>query len=802
MGKVDAMGKYGYFDDAAREYVVTSHFPPVPWINFLANDDFTTIISQSAGGCAFYRESSTGRLTKYNQVHSTPMDRPGFYLYLREKDGTAWCPSFEPTRTPLDKWRCRHGLGYTVFEAQYKGLVAKLTFFVPRKDHALVWDVELTNQRGEAVEISAFPFVEFHFLLAFRQQMYYHWCRFYTSTTFDKSVEAVKYDYHVYEDQPKLKVLFSSSRKVDAYDCDRNSFVGRSGSYDAPESVREGHLKNRQIPGGGFPIGALEHNLKLAPGESTRFAVTLACSLKWDQTAAVIRKYKDLATVSAELAAVNAYWKKYLGTYQADLPDKQLQSMVNIWNPYNCSIAFNRKKSMTGFTTGMEKGGVQSRDSSQDSMSLVSLRTDLAKDRLLQIYHYQMPSGEFYSTFDADAGKPADHYAVRSDNGVWPVYTTYAYIAETGDSSILQQNIPYWQDKGAGETVSVLDHMTQGLKHIASKRGKNGLPLIIDIDWNDNLYIFKVDGKEESVMLAQLLVYACRQLKEMAQHEKRQDVIATCDQLIAEMTTALNGPGVWDGQWYRRYIWSDERPPLGSQLRREGKIFLETQEWSVISESAEPKERGRQAMDKAHEILGTKYGLRLLFPAFTGIPEPEDPLYNNGPGIRENGGIFHHTHAWAVMAETMLGRGDQAYEYYRQTMPNVAAETRGEDVYVNEPYAFSSTSLIDPDTRPGEADMAWFTGTVTWMYLVATQYILGIRPVLDGLLIDPCIPSKWDGFTVNRIYRGVLHKITVTNPRHICKGVASITVDGQKITGQVLPVISGKKEVVVEVVMG
>ena len=506
------MPPYGHFDDANKEYVITSHFPPVPWINFLTNENFTAIVSQSAGGCAFYRESSSGRLTKYNQVRSTPTDRPGFYLYFREADGTLWCPGFEPVRTPLDRWVCRHGLGYTVFESEYRGLSVTLTFLVPRADNALLWHVCVGNKRHERVDISAFSFVEFNFLWAAREPMYWHWCRFYTSTVFDPALDAVKYDYHVFEDQPKLKVSFSSSRKTASFDCDRNSFLGRTGTMEAPESLRAGRLGNRQLPGGGFAIGALENRIELAPGESTEFVLTLGCGLSWDAAAAIATKYKEPAAAHRELQAVKAYWNDFVDVYQAELPDSDLQRMINLWNPYNCSISFNRKKSMTAFTTGMEKGGVQSRDSSQDSMPLVSLRTDMARDRLLMIYRYQMPSGEFYSTFDPDAGKPADHYAVRSDNGVWPVYTTHAYVAETGDFNFLQTLVPYYQ----GEPATLLDHMAQGLKHIASRRGRNGLPLIVDVDWNDNLYIFKVDGKEESVMLAQQFAENAKGIKVLA----------------------------------------------------------------------------------------------------------------------------------------------------------------------------------------------------------------------------------------------------------------------------------------------
>ncbi len=792
------MDKYGKFDDKAREYVIKEHFTPLPWINFLTNDNFTAIISQAGGGCAFYREASTGRLTKYNQTRAIPVDRPGYYLYIRESDGKVWSPTYEPVRAKLSGWKCRHGLGYTTYHAQHRKLNAELTYFVPRNDDALLWNMKLTNNRDTAVDLTSFAFVEFSFLLAIREPQYWQWCRFYTSTTFDKSLDAVKYDYHVYEDQPKLKIYLTSSLPVSGFDCDRNSFLGRGGTLDMPAAVKEGKLACKELPGGGFPIAALENKIHLEPGQTIEFTVNLCCSLSWEKSAGIVKKYKDNAVVQDELAKVKNYWADYLDVYQADLPDKDFQRMVNIWNPYNCSIAFNRKKSMTGMTTGMEKGGVQSRDSSQDSMSLISLRTDLAKERMEIIYRYQMPSGEYYSSFDPDHGKPSDFYAVRSDNGVWPVYTTYDYVAETGDISFLEKKIPYWQ----GEDVSIVEHMVQGLKHIASKRGKNNLPLIIEIDWNDNLYIFHEDGKEESVMLAQQLVYACRLLKEMALKVNRGEIVKWCDGLIEEMTRNLNTDGVWDGEWYKRYIYSSNKPALGSKDRREAKIFINTQSWAVISDTAVPASRAQMCMEQAHKRCGTKFGLKLCSPPFTGIPEPEDPLYNNGPGIRENGGVFNHAHTWAVMAETILRRGDKAYELYRQVLPNVSSRERGEDVYVNEPYAFSSTSVVDPDPREGEGDMAWFSGTVTWMYLVGTQYILGIRPELDGLLIDPCIPSTWGKFTVKREFRGVIYTIKVKNPNHVSTGIKSIKVDGVKIEGNVLPESKDKKEVVVDVVMG
>lgn len=794
-----AAGPYGHFDDERREYVVTSHFPPMPWLNFLANDEFHAIISQSGGGTAFYRESATGRLTRYNQAHAIPIDRPGFYLYLREPDGTLWTPTFEPARTQLDAWKARHGLGYTVFEARRQNISATVTYFVPRQDTVLLWQAELHNDGDAAAEIGVFPFVEFSFLHALRQLEYYHWCRFFTSTTFHEPLGAIAYDYHVFEDHPKLKVFFSSSLPVEGYDCDRNRFLGRAGTLDAPERVSSGRCTNSQLPGGGFAIGALQHTLRLEPGERRRFTVALGCAPDWDQAGALIRRYRDPAAADAALRDVQRHWQGYVGVCQARLPDPDMERMINVWNPYGCSVAANRKKSPSAMTTGMEKSGIQSRDSSQDAMSLVSLDTRLARERLELILAFQKPCGEYFSNFDPASMRPGDAHAIRSDNGVWPVYTVHAYVAETGDFAFLEKNIPYYQ----GADAAVVEHLLQGLIHIASRRGKNNLPLILGVDWNDSLYMFREDGQEESVMLAQNLAYACRLLREMAARLGHAPALAFCDATLEEMIEALNRPGIWDGEWYARYIFSADQPPLGSRRRAEGKIFLNTQSWAVISGSARPPSRAVQGMDQAREKLSTPRGLKLLHPPFTGIPEPHDPLSGNGPGIRENGGIFHHAHAWAVLAETLLGRGDIAYEYYRQILPNVAARERGEDVYLNEPYAFSSTSLTDPDPRAGEGDMSWFSGTVAWMYLIGTQHILGVRPCLDGLRIDPCVPSRWDGYSVTRLFRGVRYTIRVSNPEHVCAGVASMTMDGEMVSGTLLPPPPpGAREALVEVRLG
>jgi len=792
------MGQYGFFDDANREYVITEHFTPLPWINFLCNKDFTAIISQAGGGTAFYRESSSGRLTRYNQTRVAPVDRPGFYIYLRDKNGDVFCPTYEPVRAPLENWKCRHGLGYTVFESEYKGLKTETTYFVPRKDNVVLWNLKITNNRGEPADLSAFSYVEWTFHRVDREYLGFHWNRFYHDSVFSSEKNAVLYDCHVFEDLPKLKVYLSSSEPVDAYDCDRNRFLGRGGMPDMPLAVKNGRLSCDNKPSSGYTIGAIQNNLKIAPGQTAEITFMLGSDPTWETADKVMVKYKCSENVKTALCEVKKYWNDYISAFNCDLPDKDMERMINIWNPYNCYHSFNRKMSVTGMTPGYEKGGVQSRDSSQDCMSLITLEPSIVKERMDAILRFQRPDGNFFDCFDIESQKPFDHHsgAERCDNAVWVVYTIYDMISEWDDIDFLDKQFPYYK----GENASVLDHLYKGLEWIAADKGKNGLPKIRGVDWNDNLYMFTESGDEETVMIAQQLVYACRLLSELAAKKDRRDIIEFCEAVISDMTKALNTDVIWDGDWYKRLIYPTDTVDLGSKDRQEGKIYLNTQSWAVISETATDG-RDVHCMDKAKEILDTSYGIKLLFPAFTGVPTPDDPIYNNGPGIRENGGIFHHANTWAIIAETILGRGDQAFDYFRKILPNVSSEERGADVFVNEPYAFSSTALADPDPRPGEGDMAWFSGTVTWMYLAGVQYILGIKAVPDGLKIDPCIPKDWDGFKVVRKFRGCTYNIEVKNPSHINKGIKSIIADGEAIDGNILNVC-GKKEVSVEVIMG
>ncbi len=788
------MNDYGYFDDAAREYVITDPFPPAPWINYLSNGHLCTIISQKGGGMTFLDSSVEQRFTRYHQDRGVPQDRPGHYLYLREQDGTIWSPTFDPTRTPLDEWECRHGMGYTTFCASYRGVTARLRFFVPPDDNVLLWELALENHRQGRADLLVTPYVEFGFLQAMREVRYWHWCRYHNTFTYDPKLSAIRYYYGTPEALKNMSVFLSGSGTPAGFDCSRDAFLGRGGREDAPESLLAGKLTGSELPGGGHGCGALGYRVRMKPGQRKRLCFALGGAETWQQAGRLIRKYRKEESVDRAFGRLGRAWNRYLDVTRVEVPDPAMQSFVNIWNPYNCRAALERARWISAVHTGMG-GGLTSRDSMQDAQSIAHLHPAWARDRIRVVLGYQCPDGRFWRSFDPVTGSAPEAEDIRSDNGVWSILTTHAYLAETGDFDFLKVSVAYY----GGKPASVFDHLYHALTYIYEHVGKNGLPLLYDMDWNDSLYLFAEEGAE-SVMLAQQLVYACGLLGEIAEKHGKPKVMRWCERVRKELTATLNSGRVWDGQWYRRLLYSGRRTPLGSARRREGKLFLNTQAWAVIAQVAS-QQRGETCMDRVHEHLATPYGLQLLWPAYTGIPEPEDPLVSNRPGVGENAGIFNHAFAWGIMAEALLGRGDRAFQYYRNALPNVLSEKVGSERYLNEPYAWSSHIIGPPDERAGQALLSWLSGTTTWMYVAATQYILGIRPTLDGLLINPGIPAEWATFTVRRRYRGTLYIITVRNPDHVNRGVQRVFVNGVE---QASNLLSGtdRRRVRVEVILG
>ncbi|MCC6581133.1 MAG: hypothetical protein IT440_11900 [Phycisphaeraceae bacterium] len=737
---------YGQFDDTNREFVITDPLTPAPWTQYLGNTRLAAFISQQAGGLTFYREPQNRRISRYHWL-PTPQDRPGFYVYVRDHaTRTTWNPHFAPTCAELEHFECRHGLGYTRFTGRRDGVEAGVRYYIPPDLDIMVWDVTISNSSNTEKTLTVSSYLEFGLLEFFRE---FFWCYLKNQISFEYEQQAnwIKYVYHCFEAPFTPAVFFTCTRQADGFDCSRDAFVGRGGSVDRPAMTMTGS----QLPGGGHGCAALGVNLQLKPGQHERFAYILGIADDWEQAEILRKKALDIDAAAAGLAG---YWNRKTQVVQVTTGDAHFDRCVNVWNPLNCQVTLERTRDISVDHTGFD--GMRYRDTMQDALAVATFDPEFAKERIRLIFASQGSDGSGCFSFYPYAAKPKINLEPhRCDNTVWPILTVTNLIHETGDICFLDEVIPY-RDSGK---ASVYEHIRLGLRHIWDRRGPTGLPTLFDADWNDGLAVFR-DPKAESVMLGMQMVYACNLLKPFAAMRGRDADVAWCEQVAKELDAILNSDAVWDGKWYRRLLLSNGMK-LGSAARPQGKIYLEPQVWSVLSGVGRDG-RGRMAMDAARELLNTSRGLMIVTPPYTGIPNPEDPLTSNVPGTGENGAIFCHANTWAIIAECILGRGDFAMEYYRKMLPSVAAEEIGQDHWGREPYVFNST-ITGPARGDdfGKAGISWLTGTASWMYIAATQYILGLQPALDGLHVKPCLPSTWKKVVVQRVFRGKMREIAM-----------------------------------------
>lgn len=739
---------FGHFDDTAREYVVTDAIPPQPWINYLGNTRLTAFISQQAGGLAWHMEPQQRRLTRYHWLPA-PQDRPGFYVYVRDRGtGELWNPHFAPTCQPLDTYECRHGLGYSQFTAERAGVRVGVRYFIPPGDDVMLWDVTVENNSGKAQALTVASYVEFG-ILEFMREMFWCYLKNHIGFTFDPGENWIRYDYHAFEAPFTPAIFIACTRPVDGFDCSRDAFCGRGGSLERPAIP----LTGSELPGGGHGCGTLGVNIDLAPGGRERFAYVLGVADNWDLAKESRRKFSNTEAVDNAFVELGEYWSRKTQVLQVNSGDSHFDRTVNIWAPLNCQVTMERTRDISTDHVGVD--GMRFRDTMQDALAVANFDPGFAKERIRLILSSQSNDGSGNFSFYPYAQKlKVNLEPLRCDNTVWPIMTIANLVNETGDISFFEERIPFRD----GGDATVYEHVRLGLELIWTRRGPNGLPILFDADWNDGLAVFR-DPKAESVMLGMQLVYAAKLFREYAVRLKHDGDVAWCDGVAGELTNILNSDAVWDGQWYRRLLLSNGQP-VGSATRPEGQIYLEPQVWAVMSGVGDHDQRGRRAMDAVYERLNTSRGLMICTPPYTGIPTPADPLVGNAPGTGENGSIFCHANTWAVIAECLLGRGDRAGEYFRKLLPSVAAEEVGQEHWGREPYVFTSTVIGPAQGKDfGRAGISWLTGTASWAYIAATQYILGIRPTLDGLKVQPCLPAHWKTVSVKRRFRGKEHEI-------------------------------------------
>ncbi len=802
--------QYGYFDDAAREYVITNPKTPVKWINYIGTLKFGGFVDHTGGALICKGDPSLNRIVKYIQQMPNS-DFKGETLYIRFKeDGKykVFSPFFVPTLDKYDKYECHVGMGYTRIVSEFYGIRTECTIFVPIDEQVEIRDIRITNISGEEKQIDVIPVIEYTHFDAVKQFTNADWVpQTMTSKCYtdDKGMRVLSQYAFMLRD---IRVnYFTSNFPVASFETDRKRFLGDNeyGTWASPVSLQKEQLDNYQAYRGDN-IAALLHNLgTLKPGEQKRIVTQLGQKESVEAAMPEIERLRDNSQVDAVFSKLKSFWDNYLSLMQVNTPDAGMNSMINVHNTRQCFITYNWSRYLSYYQLGLGTRGLGFRDSSQDVMGVVDRMPQDAKKLIIKLLSVQNQNGSAMHQFNplsmeatnGDAHEMPDRPQYYGDDHLWIVLAVTAYLKETGDMAFLQEKVPFYQkdkDNKPLESATVLEHILRAMKFTKENIGKHGLPLLGFADWNDSV---NLPTGAESLFNAHLYGKALQEMIELSEilGEKKWKEQYSAD--YEAMKASVN-KFAWDGEWYVRYFEADGTP-LGSKSNSHGKIYLNGQSWAVISGFA-TEERGRKAMDSARKMLNTKNGLKLSTPGFNGYDPTKGGVTTYPPGAKENGGIFLHTNPWVMIAETILGNGDRAFEYYDQINP--AKKNSIIDEYECEPYVYPQNILGDEHPQFGLARNSWLSGTSSWTYQAATKYILGIMPSYNGIMVDPCIPKSWDGFSVQRKFRGVDYKIDVKNPSHVCKGIKTVKVNGKEIEGNLVPLFKAGESVTVEVLMG
>ena len=809
--------RYGYFDDARREYVITQPDTPLPWINYLGSQGYFGLISNTAGGYSFCRDARLRRITRY-RYNNVPQDAGGRYIYLRDNGtGQFWSPSWQPTRTTLENYICRHGLGYTIIGSRFQSIAAETRYFVPLDEDLEIWQLDVTNQRQETADISIFSSVEFAL-----------WDAWDDATNFQRNFntgeveveEGVIYHKTEYRERRNHFAYFACSEPPAGFDTQRERFLGPYRGWDNPAAVERGQSFD-SVAHGWAVIGSHHVILSLEPGETRQIIFVLGYhenhrDQKFDppgsqrinkQTVTpVIARYLRREAADSAFEELCAHYQGLLSHLQVQTPDIHTNRMVNIWNGYQCLVTFNLSRSASLFESGVGRG-MGFRDSNQDMLGYLHMDPGRARQRILELASTQLATGGAYHQYQPLTKRGND--AVGSgfnDDPLWLVLSVAAYLKETGDWPILDEQVVYESRPGSEEPL--WDHVQRSVRYTQERLGPHGLPLIGRADWNDclNLNTFSEEpgesfqtagsgesGVAESVLIAAMYVLACQEMAAMARRRHPDDKATTYQREATRMQATILEHG-WDGEWFLR-AYDALGDKVGSQECEEGQIFIEPQGMCILAALGTADGKAERALAAVSERLATPHGLMLLQPAYSRYHVHLGEITSYPPGYKENGSIFCHTNPWVMIAEAIVGNGDRAHDLYSRINPS-ARETISE-VHRCEPYVYAQMIAGRDAASHGEAKNSWLTGTAAWNYVAITQWILGIRPTYDGLQIAPVVPGDWSGFTVMRKYRGVTYHINV---KRAGKGNSvSLTVNGQPIAGTTVPLpAEGQTEVCVE----
>lgn len=810
--------KFGYFDDQHKEYVITTPKTPLPWINYLGNREFFSLISNTCGGYTFYRDARLLRLTRY-RYNDVPCDTNGKYFYIKDGD-CIWNPGWQPTKTDLDFYECCHGLGYSRFTGKKKNLQASVLFFVPLEDNCEIQWLHLKNDGDAPKTFSLFSYVE--------------WCLWNADDdmkNFQRNLsigeveieDSVIYHKTEYRERRDHFAFYGVNASIDGFDTSRDAFLGAYRGNDHPQVVEKGACSN-SVASGWSPIACHQIDLTLAPGQEKSLIFVLGyaenpLAEKWSAPGIInkkpakeiLAKYQTDAQVEQALSALAAYWEDLLSKYHVTSSNEKVDRMVNIWNQYQCMVTFNMSRSASYYESGIGRG-MGFRDSCQDLLGFVHLMPERARERILDIAATQFIDGSAYHQYQPLTKKGnSDIGSGFNDDPLWLIAGTDAYIRETGDFSILDEAVPF--DNDVSLAAPLMEHLHRSFDYIVNHKGPHGLPLIGRADWNDclNLNCFSAHPGEsfqtfgpsegpvaESVFIAAMFVKYGNAYAKLCRLTGNTSEATRAEKEVAKIYDAILKDG-WDGKWFLR-AYDAHGQKVGSHECEEGQIYIETQGFCPLAGVGVKEGLAKEALDSVKERLDTKYGIVLLQPAYTRYHLELGEITSYPPGYKENAGIFCHNNPWVSISETVIGRGDRAFEIYQKTCPAYVEEFS--EIHRTEPYVYSQMIAGRDAAFFGEAKNSWLTGTAAWTFVNISQHILGLLPTHGGLSVDPCIPHDFGDFELTRKFREGTYHIQVRNPKQVEKGVVSLRVDGQEIAGNVIPYVRGKKEYQVEVTLG
>jgi len=810
--------KFGFFDDQNREYVIQTPKTPFPWINYLGNKDYFGLISNTAGGYNFYKDARLRRITRF-RYNDIPVDNGGRYYYIKDGD-SVWNPGFKPCKTPLDAYECRHGMGYTKISSTKDGVKADFLAFVPLEYNGEINKVTLTNGSSVSKTLQLFSLRE--------------WCLWDASddmlnfqrnfSTGEVEVEnSVIYHKTEYRERRNHYAFYSVNAPIDGFDSQLEDFLGMYNGFDEPAAVFEGRARN-SMASGWQPCASHQINVTLAPGESKSFIfilgyVEVPVEEKWEKMHVInkkpakemIAKYSTDLQVDEAFATLKAYWDRLLSLYNVEIDDEKTSRMVNIWNPYQCMVTFNMSRSASYFESGVGRG-LGFRDSSQDLLGFVHQIPERARERILDIAATQFRDGGCYHQYQPLTKKGNNDIGGGfNDDPLWLIAGTAAYIKETGDFSILDVQTPY--DSNPDDAGTMLEHLTASFYHVVNNKGPHDLPLIGRADWNDCLNLnchstnpgesFQTSGTAdgrvaESVLIAGMFVAIGPELVRLYEKKGMSKEAQAAQDEIDKMRATILEHG-YDGEWFLR-AYDAFGQKIGSKECKEGQIFIESQGYCVMAGIGVEDGRALKALNSVRDILECEHGIVIQQPAYQTYYSNLGECSSYPPGYKENAGIFCHNNPWIMIAETVIGRGNRAFDLYKKICPAFREDIS--DLHRNEPYVYSQMIAGKDAQRMGEAKNSWLTGTAAWNFVAISQAILGVKPDYDGLIVDPCIPSDWKEYKVTRVFRGATYVISIKNPNGVQKGVASVTVDGAIIDGNVLPVFEAGTTHEVEVLLG